>query len=160
MSDDPIVRSSTLDWGAIDFGKGFASKHRRLGTLGKRISCGEYIVAPGQRAFPMHYHMVNEEAIYVLEGTGTLRLGDQEYAVGPGDWIAMPAGPDHVHQLINSGDIPLRYLCMATNDEPEVCLYPDSDKVGVFHFAKGFRKMYKVDSELSYLHDEPDHSAE
>lgn len=67
----------------------------------------------------------------ILEGEVTLRLGDREIAVGPGDYIALPAGPDHPHQLINRSGSPVRYLCMSTMQYPEIAFYPDSRKIGV-----------------------------
>jgi uncharacterized cupin superfamily protein len=36
------------------------------------------VVPPGRRAWPYHYHLENEEAIYVLEGLGTLRIDEEE----------------------------------------------------------------------------------
>ena len=52
-------------------------------------------VAPGGISFPRHAHNVNEEAIYVLSGSGEARIGDARVAVRPGDWIALPTGPEH-----------------------------------------------------------------
>src|SRR5512143_3925892 len=62
---------------------------------------------PGAKSYPFHYHCANEEAIYVLSGTGTARIGDAQVAVRAGDWIAHPAGPAGAHQMINDGDVPL-----------------------------------------------------
>lgn len=50
-------------------------------------------VAPGAVSFPRHAHHANEEAIYVLSGSGEARIGEERVAVRPGDWIALPAGP-------------------------------------------------------------------
>ena len=90
-----------------------------------------FLVQPGRRAFPFHAHLVNEEALFILDGTGSLRLGDHTVAVRAGDYVALPAGTDGAHQLVNDGDAPLRYLCVSTMTSPEVALYPDSDKLGV-----------------------------
>lgn len=101
---------------------------RNAGARG--IGATHYEVPPGKTAFPRHYHFANEEAIYVLEGEGTLRIGEQRVKVRPGDWITMPTGPEHAHQLLNDGSGPLRYLCMSTLVPTEVVGYPDSKKVG------------------------------
>jgi mannose-6-phosphate isomerase-like protein (cupin superfamily) len=51
-------------------------------------------VAPGAVSFPRHAHHANEEAIYVLSGSGEARIGEARVAVRPGDWITArdPAG--------------------------------------------------------------------
>jgi uncharacterized cupin superfamily protein len=83
-------------------------------------------VAPGAVSFPRHAHHANEEAIYVLSGSGEARV-----AVRPGDWIALPPGPAHAHQMVNSSAAePLVYLCVSTMHGVEIVEYPDSGKVG------------------------------
>jgi uncharacterized cupin superfamily protein len=49
-------------------------------------------VSPGRTAWPYHYHTANEEAIYILHGAGTLRVGNVRSTVTAGDYIALPAG--------------------------------------------------------------------
>lgn len=113
-------------------GTRFACLDRQLGdhTGARGLGCSWYEVPPGKVAWPFHYHTANEESLYVLEGTGTLRIGGEQVAVGPGDYVAFPVGPEHAHQLLNSGTTPLRYLCFSTMHPVEICGYPDSDKIG------------------------------
>lgn len=117
-------------------------------------------LAPGERAFPFHYHCANEEAIYVLEGTGTVRIGDARVPVRAGDWIAHPVGPEHAHQMINDGDAPLRYLCISTQHKCEVVGYPDSKKVamvaGPSFDQPWVRQVHRKGESLGYYDDEPD----
>ncbi|KRT66411.1 MAG: cupin domain-containing protein [Candidatus Dadabacteria bacterium CSP1-2] len=80
---------------------------------------------------PYHYHSANEEAIYILEGKGTLRMDGEEIGISKGDYITCPAGSG-AHQIINSSDNILRYLCFSTMLEPDVIVYPDSNKIGIF----------------------------
>lgn len=86
---------------------------------------------PGKTAWPFHYHQANEEALYVLAGEATLRLGSQRLRVRAGDYVALPAGPDDAHQLTNTGAELVRYLVISTMVTPDVCVYPDANKVGV-----------------------------
>jgi uncharacterized cupin superfamily protein len=110
---------------------------------GKQLGASFYEVEPGKTAFPHHAHLVNEEAIYVLDGEGTLRLGDQKIPVRAGDYIALLAGLDHPHQLVNTGAATLRYLCMSTRRAPEIAIYPDAGKLGVLGGeAIPIREMY------------------
>jgi uncharacterized cupin superfamily protein len=113
-------------------GTRFGATRKNLGaaTGGRALGCTWHEVAPGRAAYPRHFHTANEEAVYVLEGRGTARIGDAEVAIGPGDFIGMPVGPEHAHQIINSGDAPLRYLVFSTMINVEIVGYPDSKKVG------------------------------
>ena len=44
---------------------------------------------------PKHMHPNANEIQYILEGTGTIWLGDKEVAVKPGDLIVIPKGTPH-----------------------------------------------------------------
>jgi uncharacterized cupin superfamily protein len=108
----------------------------RLHQLGKpagsiELSATLTEVAPGGISFPRHAHYVNEEAIYVLSGSGEARIGDAPVPVRPGDWIALPTGPEHAHQMINVSTVePLVYLCISTMRGAEIVEYSDSGKIG------------------------------
>ena len=56
-----------------------------------------------------HYHPQTEEIYYILSGQGRMRIGDEQREVGPGDAIAIPPGA--VHQIANTGDLVLTFLC-------------------------------------------------
>lgn len=110
-----------------------ASTMKQLGaaTRGGDLGCTYYEVPPGRSGFPYHFHCVNEEALFVLEGEATLRLGAEEVPVRAGDYVALPVGPASAHQLLNTGAGPLRYLCLSTLQPTEVAVYPDMGTVGV-----------------------------
>jgi len=93
-------------------------------------------VPPGATAFPFHMHCINDEALYILKGQGTLRIGDERVPVGPGDFIAHPAATV-AHQLVNDSDAPLEYLAMSTVHSGEIVLYPDSDKLAAAAIRPG-----------------------
>jgi uncharacterized cupin superfamily protein len=109
---------------------GATMKHLGFATGSKAIGCTWYQVAPGKAAFPRHFHCANEESLFVLEGEGTFRIGDHIVAVRAGDYVTMPIGPRYAHQLRNTGNAVLRYLCFSTMNTAEVVGYPDSKKVG------------------------------
>ena len=135
MSDRPpcVVRTSDVPAGEQDRPP-FTFARRNLARYagGQKLGCSHYELPPGATAFPMHAHTANEEAMFILEGEGVLRLPDGEVAIGAGDYVALPVGPDHAHQLRNEGAAVLRYLCFSTMVEPDIVLYPDSGKVGLF----------------------------
>jgi uncharacterized cupin superfamily protein len=108
-----------------------ASLTDRMGltTLGINVTR----VAPGKTAYPFHSHRCNDELFFILSGHGELRLGETRHAVKPGDVIGCPkGGPETAHQLWNTGSEPLHYLSLASNLDPDICEYPDSNKVGVW----------------------------
>jgi len=113
----------------------FGFRARRIGQpAGARaLGCTHLEVPPGKTAFPYHFHCNFEEALYILEGSGELRLGEATVAVRPGDYVAFPPGPDSAHALTNTGTSPLRYLAMSGPGTPvslDMVSYPDSKKVG------------------------------
>ena len=56
-----------------------------------------------------HHHLKTEEIYYILEGSGRMQVGDESRDVGPGDAIAIPPGA--FHQIANTGDAALKFLC-------------------------------------------------
>lgn len=57
----------------------------------------EGVVLIGAKGFvvPLHRHSRSHEAIYVLEGSATLRLGDEGFALEGGDYVSVPPGTAH-----------------------------------------------------------------
>ncbi|ATQ73301.1 cupin [Massilia violaceinigra] len=109
----------------------FAPRMAMIGELiGMRaLGCNLTVLAPGKRAFPFHNHRVNEEVFIVVEGCGTIRIGAASYPLRQGDIVACPAGgQETAHQIINTGEVELRYLALSTNKSPEVVEFPDSGK--------------------------------
>ncbi|MFA7268840.1 MAG: cupin domain-containing protein [Sterolibacterium sp.] len=110
----------------------------KIGAIGPRIGAKKLgynvtAVPPGKSAFPFHNHWVNEEMVFVLQGTGTIRIGSDKYPLRSGDVVALPAGgKEAAHEIINTGEEELRYLAVSTKLSPEVGEYPDSAKFAVF----------------------------
>ena len=134
---------------------------RRLGAAAGSQQLGAMLMElpPGAISFPFHYHCMNEEAIYVVSGTGTARIGEARVPVRAGDWIAYPVGPDHAHQMINDGNVPLVYLTLATAHKCEVVGYPDSKKVAALAGASfdkpWIRQIVRQGETLDYWDGEP-----
>ena len=84
MVDRPsVVSDGDLEWDEQSHGEKFGYRRKQLGSAagGQKLGCSLYEVPPGCRAWPYHYHLANEEAIYVLGGSGTLRIGGEEVLV-------------------------------------------------------------------------------
>ena len=87
----------------------------------QRLAANLYEVEQGAVVSPLHFHHANEELLFVLSGTPTLRRGpDEERALSPGEVVAFLSGPTGTHQILNRGAEPARVLIVATNDLPEV----------------------------------------
>ena len=66
----------------------------------------------------------------VLEGTVALRTPEGERELARGDVVAFPTGPGGAHDIRGSGSAPSRVLMLSTMSDPEICVYPDSEKLG------------------------------
>jgi uncharacterized cupin superfamily protein len=141
-----VVHHSELTPGEMSKGTRFALKNRLLGraTGARGIGCSMYEVPPGKTAFPNHYHCANEESIYVLEGTGTLHIGADQVPVKAGDYATFPVGPAHTHQLLNTGEVPLCYLCFSTLIPTEVVGYPNSKKIGALSINSAGEQQVRI----------------
>jgi uncharacterized cupin superfamily protein len=102
------------------------------GNIGATTMAGSvYEVPPGQANCPYHYEF-DEEWLLVLAGTITVRHPGGEEELGAGDLVCFPRGPGGAHKLSNRGAETVRMLIVSTRNLPQVAVYPDSDKVGIW----------------------------
>lgn len=73
-----------------------------------RQSLAEASVPPGGATL-LHRHHESEELYFIVSGTGRMTLGDEEFAIAPGDTLLIPPGTPHC--LRNDGGETLRLLC-------------------------------------------------
>jgi mannose-6-phosphate isomerase-like protein (cupin superfamily) len=59
------------------------------------VSADGATVAVQDGNVPKHLHVNANEMQYILEGTGTIWLGDKEVQVKPGDLVIIPKGTPH-----------------------------------------------------------------
>ena len=142
-------------------GSPFGGRRQRVGAhLGaQRLGYSFYSVPSGKAAFPYHTHSRNEELIYIMDGEGVLRFGTEEMPVKAETVIACPPGSEYAHQLINTGQKDLRYLVVSTMSYPDLCEYPDSNKLGAYETAAvgqrvGIRALYVKDKSVNYYDGE------
>jgi mannose-6-phosphate isomerase-like protein (cupin superfamily) len=60
----------------------------------KDVSVAEAYVKGGEKT-EAHVHKSSQEVYYVLDGSGTMRLGDSRFSVKTGDAILIPPGTPH-----------------------------------------------------------------
>ncbi len=157
-----LIHADGLDWAEIDDGK-MSVRRKQLGEAadGEKLGCSLYELPPGEESWPYHYHTANEEALYVLSGSGTLRLAETTYSISEDTYVALPAEEAGGHKVFNDTDEPLRYLMFSTMTDPDVTVYPDSDKIGVYVGSppggRGERSIhgyYAIDDTVDYWADE------
>jgi len=84
-------------------------------------------LTPGSISALLHHHSKQDEFIYVLAGTVTLILGEQEYELQPGDCYGFKAGAGVASQLINKSDRSASYLEIGDRTAGDEVEYPDDD---------------------------------
>ena len=72
---DNLVRTEDVPVEEIRGGEVSHMLYQRLGKAsgGAQLGCSVVELPPGKRSWPYHYHLGNEEAVYVLDGSGTVR---------------------------------------------------------------------------------------
>jgi uncharacterized cupin superfamily protein len=118
-----------------------AAERRRLSdAVGARRSRLQHmVVEPGALSYPPHCHSSEEELFVVLDGSGSLLLGDDEHSVRAGSVVARPPGTGVAHAF-RAGDEPLTLLAYSDRDPNDICFYPRSGKVSL----RGIKAIFRV----------------
>jgi uncharacterized cupin superfamily protein len=142
---------------------GFSVRRAQLGAQAgtERLGASLFELAPGSAAFPMHYHLGNEELLIVLSGAAMLRTPEGERELKPGDVVAFPVGEAGAHQVVNRGGEPARILIVSEMNSPDVVVRPESGKLSAFgrppgSSAEGIHDVYfRSDSVDFWEGEEP-----
>ena len=102
---------------------------RRLGdALGlTRFGVNLVTLAPGARSALRHWHTLEDEFVYVLEGEVVLVTDGGEQVLRAGACAGYPAGSRDAHQLVNRSGSPARYLEVGNRIDGDNAFYPDDD---------------------------------
>jgi uncharacterized cupin superfamily protein len=115
-----------------DWGQGDVLVHTRdLGiAAGSELTGINYNrIEPGMLSGPPHVHSAEEEIFVILDGRGTVTLGDDEHALRPGHVVARPAASRVAHAF-RAGPEGLTMLAYGTrNAGADIVYYPRSDKI-------------------------------
>jgi uncharacterized cupin superfamily protein len=129
-----------------------AGYRRRMASVGETIGAealggSVYELDPGESVCPYHYENAEEEWLLVLVGTPTLRDPEGEHQLARGDVVCFRRGPDGAHKVTNRSDAVARILMLSTKPKPDIsiCVYPDSNKVGVWPPGGRFRLTESLD---------------
>ncbi|WP_436347629.1 cupin domain-containing protein [Natronorubrum sp. FCH18a] len=152
------INKASVDWKAYDREKtAFRRKELSSAVDAADLGCSLYELPPGMRSWPYHYHTANEEALYVLSGDGLLRGEEGEEPLTAGDFVTLPANESGGHRIVNDSEEPLRYLMVSTMNEPDITVYPEMGKLGVFvgsppggRDERTLEGYYRIDDDVAY----------
>ncbi len=114
-------------------GARFGDRTIPLGAHGGGTKLGFHVVElpPGRQSCPFHYHSLEEEHFFILEGRCILRSGDDRHEMKAGDYVCFPGGTGVAHATLNPFDEPCRMIVVGTKEPNDVMVYPDSGKAMV-----------------------------
>ncbi len=103
---EPFV-SEQVPWEEFNH-RQFGIRYQQLGKFGGGSKLGVCleILEPGKQANQAHYHLSEEEHIYVLEGEMTLQLGEKQFLLKSGSYVCFPAGQSQAHSITNHSQAP------------------------------------------------------
>jgi uncharacterized cupin superfamily protein len=127
--------------------QGYGARTARIAPLvgGDALGMSVYELPPGQSICPYHYELAEEEWLLVLSGTPTLRTPEGEQVLAQWDTVCFATGEGGAHKVTNATGETLRVAMLSTRPAISACVYPDSDKVGVWPPGKLFRLGDAVD---------------
>jgi uncharacterized cupin superfamily protein len=136
---------------------GFQCLRARVGRQAgsERLGLSLWEVPAGEAAYPYHHHLGEEELILVLEGTPSLRTPRGWRDLQEGEVVAFLRGEHGAHQLVNRTDETVRFLAFSTSGDPDIVIYPDSDKIAACERLPeggGLRTMFRLTDTVDY-HD-------
>ena len=106
---------------------------RRLGDACGLTRLGVNLVTlgPGGQSALRHWHTLEDEFVYVLEGELVLVTDSGEQVLRGGDCAGYPAGKRDAHHFINRSAAAARYLEIGSRAEGDNAFYPDDDLMWV-----------------------------
>lgn len=118
---------------------------RRLGDAVGLTTIGVNLTTlpPGMASSLRHWHEVEDELVYVLEGEVVLVDEAGETPLAPGDAAGFRAGDPNGHHIVNRSDRPALLLEVGTRPAQDRCHYADIDLV--WHETDGAHRFTRHD---------------
>jgi uncharacterized cupin superfamily protein len=106
---------------------------RRLGNACGLTKFGVNLVTlgPGGQSALRHWHTLEDEFVYVLEGEVVLVTNEGEQTLRAGMCAGYPAGKKNGHHFINRSSRPAKYLEIGNRADGDIAFYPDDDLLWV-----------------------------
>lgn len=100
-------------------------------------------LAPGAVSALRHAHSKQDEFVYILSGTATLRTDAGETTLSPGMCAGFRAGTGDAHHLVNRTDRDVVYLEVGDRTAGDGATYPDDDIQAVLNDDRTWRFTHK-----------------
>lgn len=102
---------------------------QRLGALFGLTNFGVNLtrLLPGAQSALRHSHTLQDEFVYILEGSVVLRTNAGETVLSPGMCAGFAAGSGDAHHLINRSQAEVVYLEVGDRSAGDAVDYPDED---------------------------------
>ena len=100
------------------------------------------VLQPGACSSERHWHKIEDEFIFVVEGEITLVDDAGDHKLTPGMCAGFKANVPNGHKLVNKTAVPATYLEIGTRSANEIASYPDADMSGIKENGK-FRFTHK-----------------
>src|ERR1700722_2894233 len=112
---------------------GASSAFKRLGAYGggSQVRVGIDVLKPGEYSNRFHYHLKEEEHIFILKGSATLILGSRGYIMRERDYCCFPAGQRAGHHLYNHTQEKCLFLTIGDNHPDDIACFPNSGKARI-----------------------------
>jgi len=115
------------------FTRELAGREKR--ALGDTFGLTQYGVnlatlSPGAWSAQRHWHAVEDEFIYVVDGEVMLVDDNGEHPLSAGMCAGFKAGTPNAHRLVNKSSKPASYLEVGLRSPVEDVIYPDVDLKG------------------------------
>src|SRR3981189_387172 len=95
---------------------GDRAKRRLAAACGlKNLGVNLVTLGPGGQSALRHWHTLEDEFVYVLEGEVVLVTNEGEQTLRAGTCAGYPAGSKNGHHFVNRSQKPATYLEMGTN---------------------------------------------
>ena len=119
-------------------------ERKRLGTAVGLDQFGVNLTTlkPGAASALRHWHVKEDELVYILEGEVVLIEDDGETVLKPGDAAGFKANVRNGHHLVNKSSRNAVYLEIGTRSKHERAEYPDVDLL-LIRDEKGGRFTHK-----------------
>jgi uncharacterized cupin superfamily protein len=128
--DDRYRGSNELLSIGSNFGKAFGMQ---------RVGFHHELIPPGRRTSWPHAESVEDEFVFVIEGTPDVWIDGVVHRLQPGDAVGFPGGTGIAHCFINNSDADVRLLVGGERDRDDNrCHYPlharRNAEIGDFHW--------------------------
>ena len=98
---------------------------------GSQVGVGIDALAPGQYSNRFHYHLREEEHIFILKGSATLILGSRRYVMKARDYCCFPAGQKAGHHLFNHSRTKCLFMTIGDNHADDIACFPNTGKARI-----------------------------